>query len=124
MGVFTCIEKTKVLGMVLACITCGAFCAKWAVFVWGAMIRVSFEGRVAAGRKIFECMQMNLGSVSSVRLLQDWTEAADAGVAPTEEEMPPTDEVSGPVCIDYEAFQIKGGKLIIAWLIVSGIKCL
>ena len=49
-------------------------------------------------------MQMNPGSV---RPLQDSTEAADAGVAPTGEEMTPTDEVS-PVCIDYEAFQIKG----------------
>ena len=113
------------------CMGCAgiAFLFKCAIFWWCVVLRATQDGKVAAGKMVMECeAEWGTSPVASAidtaataltgdsnRLLQDTVNDTmnDAAI-----------EMGVPVCNDMDAFQIKGGKFMLAWIIISALKCI
>merc|ERR1712127_225674 len=89
---------------------CGLL-AKVVLFWWGLILRVTEEGSVTAGKMTAECQAANpsAAAVASIASAADDAGASDAAAA------------IGSVdpCNPPDVFQIKSGKLWLAWIIIS-----
>ena len=126
-GTLICIgENVAVGGAVCAgCAGVGVL-VKWAIWIWAIVLRTTTEGRVAAGKMIGECEQVNPDLAPELVDSEITNDASTDGIGRLLQEDEPatlTAIMGGKTCDDPAAFQIKGGKLFIAWLIISGIKC-
>ena len=136
-GCLICVEQTMVVGFV--CMGCAgiAFLFKSAIFWWCVVLRATQEGKVASGKMVMECeAKWGTSAVpatadttaatddTATRLLQD-TATGDSTVVP-QDVMDSIQEAlsqASPVCNDMDAFQTKGGKFMLAWIIISAVKC-
>ena len=135
-GIFSCIgDKVAAVGACCFGVTGCAMLAKIVIWWWLLVLRASEEGSVAAGKMIMECEQAN-PNLTAVNSLMDTVAdaidelettdsgaAADGGRLLQEGETALTALMGGASCNDPEAFQIKGGKLLLAWLIVAAVMC-
>ena len=115
----------------MVCMGCAviAFLVKSAIFWWCVVLRATQEGKVASGKMVMECEakygssvveQVATGAVAgdSTRLLDDTITLPEQITEMIEE------AIAGvPVCNDMDAFQTKGGKFMLAWIIISALKC-
>ena len=96
---------------------------KIAIWWWAVVLRLSEEGSVASGKMITECMEAN-------PKLQTCPDGCANPMTPDADGKYPTwntDTIlalmNGASCNDPSAFQTKGGKLFLAWIIITAIKC-
>ena len=59
-GILICIgDSVVVCGAVFAGCSAVAVLVKWAIWIWALVLRATLEGRVASGKMIGECLEVN-----------------------------------------------------------------
>ena len=113
------------VGFILLLFSGIAFVFKSIFFWWAAVLRLSTEGKVAAGKLIDECKEKILENQEV-----DKVPEVEEPAARLLDELLDGDEVSDiaaidlSICNNYNAFQIRGGKLLLVWIVFSIIKCI
>ena len=130
------IMAMPIVGGVCAAISGIAKCVQCGLWFWALIgLRFSQEGQVAAGRMIVECEKANPDLVTVSNITDDATLALNSTNTTAsegrrlQEMMTDLDAMDldaimgGASCDDPTALQIKGGRLIFAWLVISFVCC-
>ena len=129
-GLLLCIsESCFAIGAGFGVLTYIAYFLKSAVWWWALVLRSSKEGMVAIGSEVGLCCSQNLDLCSTVVPQETTGEILldNEGRRLTDElnfaGLDWESEAAVKSCYDPDAFQTKGGKMLLAWLIISAVKC-
>lgn len=127
-GCFSFVEKLVAVGASCGGLGCCVVLAKWGIWVWAIMLRFSDSGSVAAGKMIEECQNANPGMAAGNQWVSDISDALNQDGDERRLQATSTASASafiaGASCDDPGAFQISGGRLFFAWIIISAVKCI